>query len=323
MIYRKLGASGLKLSALGLGTMQWGWRLDKTASFKVMDAYLEAGGNFLDTANVYSSWVPSLGPGSSEGIIGQWLQNRKCRHQVVLATKVRGRMSEQANDEGLSRKHILEAVDASLKRLQTDYIDLYQTHWFDAEVPIEETLEALDSLVRQGKVRYVGCSNYPAWRLMQALWASDRGGWRQFVSIQPHYNLLHRPEFERELSEVCSAYGVGAIPYSPMAGGLLTGRYTKENTPDTPRAQGNLAKHNLDKVWKILDAVNDVAISRGTWPGAVALSWLLAQPTVVAPIVGANSVEQLHANLSTLDVCLEDDEKSKLSRASDWQTLPT
>lgn len=320
MIYRNLGATGLQVSALGLGTMQWGWRLDKTTSFEVMDAFLEAGGNFLDTADIYSAWVPTLGPGSSEEIIGEWLQDRKCRRQVVLATKVRGKMSAQPNDEGLSRKHILEAVDASLRRLRTDYIDLYQTHWFDASVPIEETMEALASLVGQGKVRYVGCSNYPAWRLMQALWACDKGGWHRYVSIQPHYNLLHRREFEQELAEVCSTYGVGAVPYSPMAGGFLTGRYGRAEQPDSPRAQGNRAKYDTAKTWRILDTLHDIATVKDTWPGAVALSWLLSRPTVVAPIVGANSVAQLQSNLEALDVSLDDAELAQLTEVSDWRT---
>ena len=316
MIYRNLGTSGLKVSALGLGTMQWGWRLDQAASFSVMDAFLAAGGNFLDTANIYSAWVPDLGPGSSENIIGEWLQKRKCRQDVVLATKVRGKMSDQPNGEGLSRKHILEAVDASLQRLQTDYIDLYQTHWFDADVPIEETMEVLDSLVRQGKVRYVGCSNYPAWRLMQALWASDKGNWSSYVSIQPHYNLLHRSEFEQELAEVCTTYGLGAVPYSPMAGGLLTGRYTREKHPDSPRAQGNLAKYGGNKAWQVLETVKEIAVAKETWPGAVALSWIMAQPAVVAPIVGANSVEQLEANLESLEISLDETELAKLTQVS-------
>ncbi len=320
MIYRNLGATGLQVSALGLGTMQWGWRLDKATSFEVMDAFLEAGGNFLDTANIYSAWVPTLGPGSSEEIIGEWLQDRKRRHQVVLATKVRGKMSAQPNDEGLSRKHILEAVDASLQRLRTDYIDLYQTHWFDAAVPIEETMEAMDALVGQGKVRYVGCSNYPAWRLMQALWACDKGGWHRYVSIQPHYNLLHRREFEQELAEVCGAYGVGAVPYSPMAGGFLTGRYGRAEQPDSPRAQGNWAKYDTAKTWRILDTVHDIATAKDTWPGAVALSWLLSRPTVAAPIVGANSVAQLQSNLEALDVSLDDAELAQLTEVSDWRT---
>ncbi len=319
-MYRNLGATGLKVSALGLGTMQWGWRLDRAASFAVMDAFREAGGNFLDTADIYSAWVPALGPGSSETIIGEWLQARKCRHEVVLATKVRGKMGEWPNGEGLSRKHILEAVEASLRRLRTDYIDLYQTHWFDAEVPIEETMAALDSLISAGKVRYAGCSNYPAWRLVQALWASDKGGWHRYVSLQPHYNLLHRMEFEQELAAVCSTYGVGVVPYSPMAGGFLTGRYSRAEQPDSPRARGNLAQYGTEKTWTILDTVHDIAAARGTWPGAVALCWLLSRPAVVAPIVGANSMAQLQSNLECLDLSLDEAELVRLTQVSDWQS---
>lgn len=313
MEYRNLGASGLKLSALGLGTMQWGWRLSKAESFAVMDAFLDRGGNFLDTANIYSQWVPALGPGSSETIIGEWLRARRNRERVALATKVRGSMSERPNDQGLSRRHIVDAVHGSLSRLQTDYIDLYQMHWFDAHTPIEETLETLDSLIRQGKVRYIGCSNYPAWRLMQALWASDKHNWHRFVSLQPHYNLVHREEYERELADACRAYGLGVVPYSPMAGGFLTGKYSRQARPDTPRADSVTAKHDHDAAWRVLDIVLQIAQARGTWPGAVALSWLLTRPNVVAPIVGANSVAQLDAQMEALSLALDANELARLN----------
>lgn len=316
MQYRNLGTTGLKISALGLGTMQWGWRASQADSGRIMDAFLDMGGNFLDTANIYSNWVPELGPGSSETIIGKWLRDRKCRARVVLATKVRGRMSDHINDQGLSRRHIMDAVHASLTRLQTDCIDLYQVHWFDGETPIEETLEALDTLIRQGKVRYIGCSNYPAWRLMQALWASDRRDCHRFVSLQPHYNLVHRAEYERELAAVCRQYGIGVVPYSPMAGGFLTGKYRQTEIPDTPRASGVSEKYFHDAAWQVLEAVSQIAEVHQTWPGAVALAWLLAQPTVVAPIVGANSIAQLQANMEALDVTLAPDEMARLTEVS-------
>ena len=205
---------------------------------RVMDAFAEAGGNFIDTADIYNRWVEGHIGGESEGVIGRWLQARGNRSQMIIATKVRGQMGPGPNDQGLSRRHIFDACEASLRRLQTDTIDLYQTHSFDADTPIYESLEALDRLVQQGKVRYVGCSNYPAWRLMEALWTSDKCGLARYNSIQPHYNLVNRAEFERELAEVCLANGIGIIPYSPLAGGFLTGKYSRDRDTDSVRAEG-------------------------------------------------------------------------------------
>ncbi|HSJ59423.1 MAG TPA: aldo/keto reductase, partial [Anaerolineae bacterium] len=238
MEYRRLGHTGLRVSELALGTMQFGWSADEETSCAVMDAYLGAGGNLIDTADVYSRWAEGNPGGVSEEIIGRWMTSRGNRQDVVLATKVRGRMWEGPNGEGLSRAHIMRAVEESLRRLQTDYIDLYQTHAYDENTPIEETLRALDDLVRAGKVRYVGCSNYPAWRLMEALWVSDLYGTTSFVSIQPHYNLVHRAEFERELADVVEEYDIGVIPYSPLQGGFLTGKYERDRPlPDSKRAE--------------------------------------------------------------------------------------
>lgn len=317
MQYRNLGRAGLKISAIGLGTMQWRWRTTEEEAYGIMDAYLDHGGNFLDTANIYSQWVPELGVGTSETVIGNWLQARGNRERVVLATKVRGPMADRPNGEGLSRRHIIEALEDSLRRLQTDWVDLYQMHWFDAETPIEETLEALTALIRQGKVRYIGCSNYPAWRLMQALWASDKHDLHRFASLQPHYNLLHRREFEQELAEVCETYGIGVVPYSPMAGGVLTGSYSRDRSPETPRAEGNEAKYAREEVWQVVDAVRDIAEAHDTWPGAVALAWLLSRPAVTSPIVGANSIEQCRANLAAADLRLSREELDCLTAASD------
>ncbi len=321
MQYRNLGASGLKVSVIGLGTMQWRWRASLTESFAIMDSFLACGGNFLDTANIYSQWVPELEAGSSETVIGQWLQERRCRDRVVLATKVRGTMSPQVLDSGLSRRHIIAALDASLCRLQTDYVDLYQLHWPDDETPIEETLSALDALIRQGKVRYIGCSNFLAWQLMEALWCSERRELHSFVSLQPHYNLVHRTEYERELATVCTRWGLGVVPYSPMAGGFLTGRYQPNKTPDTPRADGVVSKYDQAAYWQVLEVLAQIAASHDTWPGAVALAWLLTRPAVVAPIVGANSVAQLKANLEAVDLQLSPDELERLTAVSD--AVPT
>ena len=316
--YRRLGRTGLKVSPLCLGSMNFGWTADEETSFAVMDAFAEAGGNFIDTADIYSRWVEGHNGGESEGVIGRWLQARGNRNQMIIATKVRGQMGPGPNDQGLSRRHIFDACDASLRRLQSDKIDLYQTHYFDADTPIDETLEALDRLVQQGKVRYVGCSNYPAWRLMEALWTSDKHGLARYNSIQPHYNLVNRAEFERELAEVCLANGIGIIPYSPLAGGFLTGKYSRDRDTDSVRAEGVRQRYFNDAGWKVLDAVRAVAGELDTTPLAVSLAWLLAQPGMTAPIFGANTVEQLQGSLAALDVDLTAEQMVSLNNASAW-----
>ncbi|MCB0023230.1 MAG: aldo/keto reductase [Caldilinea sp.] len=319
MNHRNLGRTGLKVSNICLGTMQWGWTADEAASRTVMDAFVEAGGNFIDTADIYSFWAENNPGGVSEEIIGRWMKERGNRDQIVLATKVRGRMWGGPNGEGLSRVHIIKACEDSLRRLQTDYIDLYQTHWYDDETPIEETMAALDSLVRQGKVRYVGCSNYPAWRLMQALWACDKGNLVRYDSIQPHYSLVHRAEFEREVQEVCVTYGIGVIPYSPLAGGFLTGKYTRESDTSSARADGIRRRYFNEVGWRTIDAVRAVAAESGSTPTAVALAWLLAQPAMTAPIIGANSVGQLQESLAAGDLVLTAEQLATLNAASKWQ----
>jgi aryl-alcohol dehydrogenase-like predicted oxidoreductase len=299
--------------------MQWGWTADEPTSFVVMDAYMEAGGNFLDTADVYSRWVEGNPGGVSEEIIGRWMKERGNREQVVLATKVRGEMGPGPNDKGLSRKHIMDAVDASLRRLQTEYIDLYQTHSYDADTPIDETLRALDDLQRSGKVRYVGASNYPAWRLMEALWSAEANGTTRFDSLQPHYNLANRAEFERELKAVCENYEVAVIPYSPLAAGFLTGKYSRDTVPDSDRAKGVRSRYFNEAGWRTLDALKAVAEETSSAPAAVALAWLLAQEVITSPIIGANSAEQLQDSLAALDLSLSEEQVSRLNDASAWE----
>lgn len=316
---RKLGRTGLKVSELCLGTMQFGWTTDEAAGFEVMDAFVEAGGNFIDTADVYSSWAENNPGGVAEQIIGRWMKARGNRQEVVLATKVRGKMWEGPNGEGLSRAHIMRAVEDSLRRLDTDYVDLYQTHWFDADTPIDETLRVLEDLVRQGKVRYIGASNYPAWRLMESLWSAEVNGAPRYDSLQPHYNLAHRDDFERELKEVCERYEIGVIPYSPLAGGFLTGKYDREVVPESARAEGAKKKYFNEKGWRVLDAVRQVAEQAGSTPAAVALGWLLSQPVISSPIVGANSVEQLKGSLATVELSLSEEQVEKLNEASEWR----
>jgi aryl-alcohol dehydrogenase-like predicted oxidoreductase len=320
MEYRNLGRTGLKVSELCLGTMQFGWTADEALSFKILDAAYERGVNFIDTADIYSNWVEGNPGGVAESIIGKWIKRSAIpREKLVIATKVRGRMGSGPNDEGLSRAHIMSAVDASLRRLDTDYIDLYQTHWFDERTPIEETLEALNDLVRQGKVRYIGCSNYPAWRLTEALWVSRYYHLARFDSLQPHYNLVRRAEFERELAAVCQAYGLGVIPYSPLAGGFLTGKYRRDQIPESARLRG-AQRYFSDQNWKLLETMEKLGQEKG---GAsisqIALAWLLSNPLITSPIIGPRSLEQLEDNLGAVGLRLSAEEKKLLDDATQWR----
>lgn len=315
---RKLGRTGLKVSAICLGSMQFGWTADEDLAHQILSAAWEAGVNFIDTADIYSKWAVGNPGGVAERIIGDWMKKAQIpREQIVIATKVRGRLGEGVNDEGLSRAHILNAIEGSLKRLQIDYIDLYQTHHVDFDTPIEETLLAMDTLVQQGKVRYIGCSNYPAWRLMQALWASDRLEITRFDCLQPHYNLVDRAEFERELAEVCQVYGVGVIPYSPLAGGFLTGKYSRGKT--TADSQRNSSRYFTERNWKLLDTLREIGVQINASVSQVALAWILAQPVVTSPIIGPRTIEQLEDNLGALQVQLAPEQRNRIDQASTWK----
>ena len=320
MEYKKLGRTGLKVSALCMGTMQFGWSVDEAETYKILSATLDAGINFIDTADIYSRWVDGNPGGVSETYIGNWMQ--KCsvpRDQVVLATKVRGEMGKGINDQGLSRVHIMNAVEASLHRLQTDYIDLYQAHWTDDDTTIEETLRAFDDLIRQGKARYVGASNYSAWELMQALWASDKYHLARYDSLQPHYNLIHRDEFERELRAVCKAYNIGVIPYSPLAGGFLTGKYRRNAaTPESKRAKG--LQHALtEKNFALIDQMEIIAKGHNATISQIALAWMLSDAVITSPIIGATSIAQLNENLGALNVNLGQSEVESLNKMTEWK----
>jgi aryl-alcohol dehydrogenase-like predicted oxidoreductase len=258
--------------------------------------------------------------GVAEEYIGRWRKQAKIpRDRLVIATKVRGKMGEGPNDEGLSRVHIMQAVEASLQRLDTDYIDLYQTHWPDKDTSIEVTMRAMDDLVRQGKVRYIGASNYKAWELMQALWASDANGLVRYDSLQPHYNLIKREEFERELRAVCETYDIGVIPYSPLEGGFLTGKYRRDTPmPDSRRAKGR-QKYLTERNFSVLDKLDEIAISHQATVTQVSLAWLLSDPVITSPIIGATCPEQLEENLGALDVNLTMEEKRQLDELTTWQ----
>jgi aryl-alcohol dehydrogenase-like predicted oxidoreductase len=317
MEYRKLGRSDLEVSPLCLGTMQFGWTADEASSFAVMDAFVEAGGNFLDTADVYSSWAPGNPGGVSETIIGRWMQAHGNRDRLIIATKVRGQMWEGPDGEGLGRDHILRACEDSLRRLQTDVIDLYQCHHPDFQTPIEETLSAFDQLVRDGKVRYIGASNFGAELMEEALAVSDAKGLPRFVSLQPRYNLVHRAEFETALAALCLREGIGVIPYSPLQGGFLTGKYRPgEPLPKSARAFG-AKRYMTEAGWRVIEMLDSIALAHRTTLAAVAVAWLLAKPAVTSPIVGANTVQQLTEVLPAADLRLTSDEIAALDRVSE------
>ena len=321
MEYKYLGRTGLKVSELCLGTMQFGWTADEGSSCEILSAAYEAGINFIDTANIYSRWAAGNPGGVSETIIGKWMKDSGIpRHQIIIATKVRGVMGDGPNDEGLSRAHIMTAVEDSLNRLQTDYIDLYQAHWYDENTPIEETLSSLDDLVHQGKVRYIGCSNYPAWRLMQALWAADRKNLVRYDTLQPHYNLVHRAEFERQLADICRTYSLGVIPYSPLGGGFLTGKYRQDSQSFKSQRAKGVERYFSKANWDLLDIMETMGTDKGGKSiSQIALAWMLSDPIITSPIIGPRTLEQLHDNLDAVVIRLSKKEKKILDDASQWQ----
>jgi aryl-alcohol dehydrogenase-like predicted oxidoreductase len=301
--------------------MQFGWTADEGSSYEILSAAYETGINFIDTANIYSRWAAGNPGGVSETIIGKWMKDSDIpRHQIIIATKVRGVMGDGPNDEGLSRAHIMTAVEDSLNRLQTDYIDLYQAHWYDENTPIEETLSTLDDLVHQGKVRYIGCSNYPAWRLMQSLWASDRKNLVRYDTLQPHYNLVHRAEFERQLADICRTYSLGVIPYSPLGGGFLTGKYRQDSQSfESQRAKG-VQRYFKQANWDLLDIMETMGTDKGGKSiSQIALAWMFSDPIITSPIIGPRTLEQLHDNLGAVVIRLSKQEKKVLDDASQWQ----
>lgn len=313
MQYRSLGRTGLKVSAFCLGTNTFGRATDQAASDAVLDAFVEGGGNFVDTADVY-------GRGASETIFGNWLKARGSRQNVVVATKVGLQMGDLPNEKGLSRQHIMAGVEASLRRLQTDYIDLYQAHRDDPETPLDETLRAFDDLVRQGKVRYVGASNYSAWRLMEAIGESEHHGYARFDSLQPLYNLYSRDEYERELEALCRARNVGVITYYSLASGFLSGKYRRgEPLPTTHRAAGVERQYFNDRGWRIVEAVEKIAKEGGTTPAQVSLAWIVQRPGITAPIASATSPDQMKELLGAVELTLDENALSQLDQASAWK----
>jgi aryl-alcohol dehydrogenase-like predicted oxidoreductase len=320
MQIRRLGRTGLRVAALCLGGNTFGWTTNQKTSEAVLDAYVEAGGNFIDTADVYARWVPGNKGGESENALGIWMTARRNRGAVLIATKVMGPMGPGPNDTGLSRQHIVAGVEASLRRLQTDYIDLYQAHWDDRETPLEETLRAFDDLVHQGKARYIGASNYHAWRLTRALWESDKRGLVRFESLQPKYNLVIRDEYERELEPLCLEQGVGVIPYSSLASGFLSGKYRRDGAlPATARAGGVQKTYMNARGFAVLEAVEKIAVGAGATAAQVALSWLAHRPGITAPIASATSVAQLKELVGGIELKLDEAATATLDAASNWR----
>ncbi|MGY1580597.1 aldo/keto reductase [Streptomyces sp. MN13] len=309
---RKLGSSDLEVFPLSLGGNVFGWTADRDQSFAVLDAYAAAGGNFVDTADVYSAWIEGNSGGESETIIGEWLRARGNRAEVVVATKV----SQHPEYQGLSAANIKAAADASLRRLGTDHIDLYYTHFDRPEVPVEEIIGALDELVKAGKVRHIAASNISAERLRESLEFSDRERLARYVALQPHYNLVSRETYEGELQDVAARAGLAAVPYYALASGFLTGKYRPGTTVDSARASG-AAKHlDSERGRRVLTALDDIAAAHEAPVATVALAWLAAQPTVAAPIASARTVEQLPALLGVAELRLTEEELKRLGEAS-------
>jgi aryl-alcohol dehydrogenase-like predicted oxidoreductase len=316
MDYRFMGRTGLKVSEICLGCQTFGWGADEPAAHALADCFVEAGGNFFDTSNTYNQ-------GKSEMMLGSWLKSRKNRAQLVIASKVFFPAGQGPNDTGLSRKHILDQIDTSLRRLNTDYLDLYQMHCWDASTPLEETLRVLDDLVHAGKVRYLGASNYTPSQLTRAILLSETHDWARFDCLQPEYSLLVRST-EWEILPLCRAEGIGVIAWSPLAGGWLTGKYRRGQPPPPDSRVGRADRwddqpeqRESERTWGIIDALSEVSEECGKTLSQVALNWLLQQPGVTAPIIGARTIGQLEDNLGSVGWSLMPEQMAKLTTASE------
>lgn len=311
---RKLGRSGLDVGPLAFGGNVFGWTVDEPTSFELLDAFVDAGFNLIDTADVYSVWVPGHGGGESETIIGNWLKRGGDRQKIVIATKAGMEMGP--NKKGLSRAHVLRSVEDSLRRLQTDYIDLFQSHVDDPETPPDETLETYARLVEQGKIRAIGASNYGAERLALALQVSEQNGYPGYQSLQPLYNLCERADYEANLEPLCQAKGLGVIPYFSLASGFLTGKYRSEDDlSQSPR--GRRVKQYLnERGFRILNALDQVAKQLDATPAAVSIAWLIARPSITAPIASATSLKQLSELINATRLQLDASAIALLNEAS-------
>ena len=311
---RRLGNSGLEVAPLAFGGNVFGWTADEATSFALLDGFVAGGGNLIDTADAYSIWVPGHKGGESETVIGNWLKKRGGRDRVIIATKAGWDIG--AGGKGLSKAHINKSIELSLRRLKTDYVDLYQAHRDDPDAPLEETMDAFAGLVAQGKVRAIGASNYGAPRLAQALAVSDRSGLPRFQSLQPLYNLVERAAFESELEPLCLKEGLGVIPYYSLASGFLTGKYRSEKDLGKSPRGGGVKKYLNERGLRVLTALDEIAARLKATQAQVALAWLMARPSVTAPIASATSAAQLQELLGAMTLKLDRDAIGQLNRAS-------
>ncbi len=316
MQLRKLGNSGLEVSPICFGGNVFGWTIDEQTSLQLLDAFVDAGFNFIDTADVYSKWAPGNKGGESEAIIGKWLKRGGKREKVIIATKVGMEMGQ--GQKGLSRPYMLSEIEASLKRLETDYIDLYQSHTDDRETPLQETLESYAKLIQQEKVRAIGASNYTAERLSQALQVSEERRYPRYESLQPEYNLYDRAGYETQLESVCEENGLGVIPYFSLASGFLTGKYRSQADLSNRARSGMVKKYLNDRGFRIVEALDQVAKQYNSSPAQVSLAWLIARPSITAPIASATNLEQLNELIDATRLKLEESSIEQLNRASSY-----
>jgi len=316
MEHRQLGNTDLKVAPLTFGGNVFGWTIDESTSFNILDGFTSAGFNLIDTADVYSRWAPENKGGESETIIGNWMKERKNRKDVVIATKVGADMG--LGDKRLSKKYILEEVEASLSRLQTDYIDLYQTHFDDADTPVEETLQTYQQLIKEGKVRWIGASNLSPQRLQESLKISKEKDLPMYQTFQPQYNLLEREGFEKEMEAICLEHKLGVINYFSLASGFLTGKYRNEDDLAKSTRGGGVKKYLNDKGFKILAALDKISSVLDSTPASVALAWLIARPSITAPIASATNLGQLKSLIDAADLDLSIEAIGMLDEASAW-----
>jgi aryl-alcohol dehydrogenase-like predicted oxidoreductase len=311
---RTLGKTGLKVSLLAFGGNVFGWTVDEKRSFELLDAWIEAGFNFIDTADSYSNWAPGNKGGESETIIGNWMKKHGNRHDIIISTKVGSELGP--GEKGISKSYIIEAVEASLTRLQTDYIDLYQSHWPDLEVPHEESLQAYNRLMKEGKIRAFGCSNFSAEQLAASLEAAKQNNLVPYQTLQPHYNLYERKVFESELEKLCLDHHLGVINYFALASGFLTGKYRSE-ADLSKSTRGEAARKYLnERGFNILAALDRVSKKYNSSPGSVSIAWLLTRPAVTAPITSATSREQLKALVNGVELRLDAEDIHLLDESS-------
>jgi aryl-alcohol dehydrogenase-like predicted oxidoreductase len=315
MIKRKL-ATGIEVAPLAFGGNVFGWTIDEERSFELLDAFADAGFNLIDTADVYSHWKPGNKGGESETIIGKWMKQRGNRNKVIIVTKVGGAVA--GGKKSLTRQHILEAVDGSLQRLQTDYIDLYLSHWDDLDTPVAETIEAYAEIIKQGKVKAIGASNLSAERLVESLQYSEAHGLPRYEALQPEYNLYNRRKYEQEYEPICIEKGLGVINYYALASGFLTGKYRTPGDVEKSARGGGVVKTYLnDRGLRILNALDEVTTNYNTTPASIAIAWLIARPSITAPIASATSIEQLDDLVKAAQLQLDTQAIELLNKASE------